>query len=60
MGKKSPEILEFQKTHGITESEMWEVRPGSWAVKHCAIERIVAKQGIKFERPAIIEVNTAE
>jgi hypothetical protein len=60
MGKKSPEIIEFQKTHGITESEMWEVRPGSWAVKHCAIERIVAKQGIKFERPAIIEVNTAE
>ncbi len=60
MGKKSPEIMEFQKTHGITESEMWEVRPGSWAVKHCAIERIVAKQGIKFERPAIIEVNTAE
>jgi len=60
MGKKSPEILEFQKTYGITESEMWEVRPGSWAVKHSAIERIVAARGITFERPAIIEVNTAE
>lgn len=60
MGKKSQEIIDFQKLHGITESEMWEVRPGAWAVKHAAIERIVAKQGIKFERPAIIEVNTAE
>lgn len=60
MGSKSKEIIEFQKSHGITESEMWEVRPGSWAVKHSAIERIVAAQGIKFERPAIIEVNTAE
>jgi hypothetical protein len=60
MGKKSPEILEFQKCYGITESEMWEVRPGAWAVKHSAIERIVAEKGIKFERPAIIEVNTAE
>lgn len=60
MGKKSPEILDFQKTYGITEAEMWEVRPGAWAVKHSAIERIVAEKGIKFERPAIIEVNTAE
>lgn len=60
MGKKSPEILEFQKAHGITESEMWEVRPGSWAVKHSAIERIVATTGIKFDRPSVIEVNTAE
>lgn len=60
MGKKSDQILEFQKTYGITESEMWEVRPGSWAVKHSAIERIVAEQGIKFERPSVIEVNTAE
>ncbi len=60
MAKKSPEVLAFQNTHGITESEMWEVRPGAWAVKHAAIERIVAKQGIKFERPAIIEANTAE
>lgn len=60
MGRKSPEIIEFQKTYNITESEMWEVRPGAWAVKHAAIERIVAQNGIKFERPAIIEVNTAE
>ncbi len=60
VGRKSPEVIEFQKAHGITESEMWEVRPGAWAVKHSAIERLVAQQGIKFERPAIIEVNTAE
>lgn len=60
MGKKSPEILEFQKCYGITESEMWEVRPGAWAVKHSAIERIVAEKGIKFDRPSVIEVNTAE
>lgn len=60
MGSKSKEIQEFQKTHRLTDAEMWEVRPGSWAVKHSAIERIVAEQNIKFERPAIIEVNTAE
>jgi hypothetical protein len=60
VGKKSPEILEFQKCYGITEAEMWEVRPGAWAVKHSAIESIVAEQGIKFDRPSVIEVNTAE
>lgn len=60
MGSKSREIIEFQKAHNITESEMWEVRPGAWAVKHAAIERIVAQKGIKFERPAIIEVNTKD
>jgi hypothetical protein len=60
LGNKSKEISEFQKTHGLTDAEMWEVRPGSWAIKHSAIERVVAERGIKFERPAIIEVNTAE
>jgi hypothetical protein len=60
MGNKSEEIVKFQKAHKLTDAEMWEVRPGSWAVKHSAIERIVAQQGIKFERPAIIEANTAE
>jgi hypothetical protein len=60
MGSKSKEISEFQKAHGLSDAEMWEVRNGAWAVKHSAIERIVAERGIKFERPAIIEVNTAE
>jgi hypothetical protein len=60
MGRPSKQVMQFMETNGIESDEIWEVRPGAWAVKHSAIERVVAERGIKFERPAIIEVNTAE
>lgn len=60
MGKPSQAVLDFMKSNSVDSDEIWEVRPGAWAVKHSAIERLVSERGIKFERPAIIEVNTAE
>jgi hypothetical protein len=60
MGNKSKEVADFQKLHGIKDADMWEVRPGSWAIKHSAIEKLVADSGIKFERPSVIEINTKE
>ena len=60
MGKISPAVLAFKEKYNIDSDELWEVRPGAWAVKHSAIERLVAENGIKFDRPAIVEVNTAE
>src|ERR1700740_2481225 len=60
MGKLSKAIADFMETNSVDSDEVWEVRPGAWAIKHSAIERLVAERGIKFERPAIIEVNTKE
>lgn len=45
----------------IDADEVWEVRSGgAWAVKHSALERVAADLGIKFERPSVIEANSAE
>lgn len=45
--------------HGIESDEVWQVRPGAYAIKHVAIERIGAKAGVKFDRPAMLEHDSA-
>lgn len=60
-GKPSKVLLAFMEAHGICADEVWEVRAGgAWAIKHSALERVAAERGIKFERPSVVEVNTAE
>lgn len=60
-GKPSKELLAFMAAHKIDSDEVWEVRAGgAWAIKHSALERVAVERGIKFERPSVIEVNTAE
>lgn len=59
MGKPSKELLAFMEKHSVNSDEVWEVRAGgAWAIKHSAIERLVAENKIVFDRPAIIEANS--
>lgn len=53
MGKKSQEILDFQKKYNITESEVWEVHGSTWVVKHKALERVAAEIGIAWDKPEL-------
>lgn len=45
--------LDFMEKYGIDSDEVWEVRPGTWAVKHAALERVANEQGIVFDPPAL-------
>lgn len=61
MGKPSKQLMDFMSRFKIDADEVWEVRSGgAWAIKHMALERVAAEQKIVFERPAIIENNSAE
>ncbi len=59
MAEPTLEILQFMKKHGIDRSEIWEVFGNSWCVKHKALERVGAAIGITWDRPAMIETNSA-
>ena len=37
-----------------TKDDVWEVRRGTWVVKHKTLERIAVHLGIKFDSPKII------
>lgn len=58
--KPSPEIMEFMEKHSIDSDEIWQVYGNSWCIKHKALERAGAAAGIVFDRPAMIETNSAE
>lgn len=55
-----PKPTEFMKAFKVSEDEIWEVRRGggAWAIKHSALERVAVEQGITFDRPAILEINS--
>lgn len=56
MGKPSVRVQEFMATYKVDHDEVWEVRTGGdWAIKHRALERVAAEQGITFDLPTIIE-----
>jgi hypothetical protein len=59
MAKPSKEILDFMAKHSIASDEIWEVHGNSWCIKHKALERAGAAAGIIWDRPAMIEVNSA-
>jgi len=46
--------------YGIDSDEVWEVRSGVWAIKHSALERVATEQKIRFDRPAVLEISTAD
>lgn len=61
MGKPSKELFAFMQKHNVSSDEVWEVRAGgAWAIKHSAIERLVAENDIVFDRPSVVEINTAD
>lgn len=48
--------IAFMQKYKIDSDETWEVRRGgAWAVKHSALERVAAEQGIKFDDPKPLE-----
>ena len=59
MASDIPEKVKEQlKALGLTrDSACWEVRPGTWSVKHFALERIAAQMGIKFDAPQVLTVS---
>lgn len=61
MARLPQEIADFMQKHGVTSDEIWLVAGGkNYAIKHKALERIAAEQGIHFEPPKIIEANGAD
>lgn len=60
MGKPSKAVLEFMERYKIDSDEIWEVHGSQWVVKHKALERIAVDAGISFDRPAMIETNSAD
>lgn len=61
MGKPSKAILDFMEHYKVDSDEIWEVRSGgAWAIKHSALERVSAEQGITFLPPTMIEANGLE
>jgi len=59
MASDIPEkVKEHLNALGLTrDSACWEVRPGTWSVKHFALERIAAQMGIKFDAPQVLTVS---
>jgi hypothetical protein len=59
MASDIPEkVKNHLKALGLTrDSACWEVRSGTWAVKHFALERIAAQMGIKFDEPQVLTVS---
>jgi hypothetical protein len=60
MGKPSKEVLDFMAKYSVATDEVWEVHGSTWVVKHKALERVAAEQGIVWDRPAILECNSAD
>ncbi|MES2602124.1 MAG: hypothetical protein V4602_15080 [Pseudomonadota bacterium] len=60
MGKLSNEIKAFMETYKIASDEIWEVHGTTWVVKHKALERVAAEVGVVWDRPAMIETNSAD
>lgn len=51
MGKPSKAVLDFMEQYQVASDEIWEVHGSTWVVKHKALERVAAEQGIVFEEP---------
>jgi len=54
MAKPNKAIIEFCTKYGIDQrDEIWEVHGSTWVVKHKALERVAADQGIAFDKPEL-------
>lgn len=60
MARPSKAILEFMEKYSVESDEIWEVHGSTWVVKHKALERIAAEQNITWDRPAMLECNSAD
>src|ERR1700741_1902243 len=53
MGKPSKAVLQFMENYKIDSDEIWEVHGTTWVIKHKALERVAAQQGIVWEKPEL-------
>lgn len=53
MAKPSKAVLKFLETFKVDADEIWEVHGSTWVVKHKALERVAAEQGIIWDRPEL-------
>src|ERR1043166_618127 len=53
MGKPSKAVMAFMEKFGVDSDEIWEVHGSAWVVKHKALERIAAEQGIVWDKPEL-------
>lgn len=60
MAKPSKQIMEFMEKYGVVSDEIWQVHGKNWVVLHKALERVAAEQGITWDRPAMLETNSAD
>lgn len=61
MARIPAEITDFMERYGVASDEIWLVAGGkNYAIKHKALERIAADNGIQFEQPKIIEASGAD
>lgn len=60
MGRPSKAVLDFMSKYKVDSDEIWEVHGSTWVVKHRALERVAAEQGITWDRPAMLECNSAD
>lgn len=58
MGKPSKQVMEFMAKYNIDSDEIWEVHGSTWVVKHKALERVAAEQGVVWGQPTMIETNS--
>lgn len=58
MGKPSKAVFDFMEKYKVESDEIWEVHGSTWVVKHKALERVAAEQGVVFGPPTVAECST--
>lgn len=57
MAKLPKPIADFMEAYGVLSDEIWQVRPGAFAIKHSALERVGAERNIVFEPPEVLQID---
>lgn len=60
MARPSKAVMDFMEKYSVASDEIWEVHGSTWVVKHKALERVAAEQGVIWDRPAMIETNSKD
>lgn len=57
MGTPDARLQKFMATYKVDADEIWAIKGSgsSWAIKHSALERVAAEQGITFDIPHFAE-----
>src|SRR5258708_993198 len=54
------EIADFMERYGVAAAELWEVRNGTYAIKHRALERVAFQESITFDPPTVLSIDLKE